>query len=112
MLQNGEIVMELSNNTKPNCFEIYFENYDYTIGNIINYEMYNTFFNSGEINSVSIKKLHPHDKHITMEVSVVSNTNPQENLIRMLTESCKTARQNIDAIKSEMKKMSMNDNEE
>lgn len=112
MLQNGEITIELSNNTKPNCFEVYFENYDYTIGNIINYEMYNTFFNSGEINSVSVKKLHPHDKHITMEVSIVSNTNPQENLIRMLTESCKSAQQIINGIKTEMKKMKMDETEE
>jgi DNA-directed RNA polymerase subunit L len=106
MLQNEEIVIELSNNTKPNCFEIYFENYDYTIGNIINQEMYNLFFNTGEIHSVSAKKTHPHNTYITMEVSIVSNTNPRENLIRMLSESCTSGRQIIKEIKGELEKMS------
>lgn len=112
MLQNGEITIEPSNNTKPNCFEIYFQNYDYTIGNILNQEMYNLFFNSGELNSVSIKKLHPHDEHITMEVSIVSNINPQENLIRMLTKSCKSSQNTIKLIKNELKRMTPSENEE
>jgi DNA-directed RNA polymerase subunit L len=105
-IQNGQFQIHSSNNTKPNCFDVYFENYDYTIGNILNQEMYQLFFNSGEIHSVSVKKLHPHDKHITMEVSIVSNNNPQENLIRMITESCRSAQNIIKGIQKEIKKMS------
>lgn len=105
MLESGEIVPELSNNTKPNCFEIHFKNYDYTIGNILNHEMYNAFFSSNQIYSVSIKKLHPHDNHITMEVSIVSNTNPQETLIRMLIASCERGYSNIKLIMKEIKKL-------
>ena len=105
-IQSGQFEIQPSNNTKPNCYDIYFENYDYTIGNIINQEMYNSFFNSEEIHSVCIKKLHPHDNHITMEVSIVSNDNPQENLIRMIAESCRSAQINIKSIKKELKKIS------
>lgn len=105
-IQSGQFEIQPSNNTKPNCYDIYFENYDYTIGNIINQEMYNSFFNSEEIHSVCIKKLHPHDNHITMEVSIVSNDNPQENLIRMIVESCRSAQINIKSIKKELKKIS------
>ena len=105
MLQNGEIAIEESNNTKPNCFEIYFENYDYTIGNILNQEMFNLFFNSDEIHTVSVKKLHPHDKHITMEVSIVSDSNPRENLTRMLIKSCESAKNIMTSIRNEFKKI-------
>jgi DNA-directed RNA polymerase subunit L len=107
MLSQGEIDIQPSNNTKPNCFEIYFKYYDYTIGNIINHQMYELFFNTNQIHSVSVKKLHPHDDYITMEVSIVSNTNPLDNLIRMLTESCETARIIVKSIKKELKKITI-----
>jgi len=109
MLNNDEVNIQLSNNTKPNCFEIYFKNYDYTIGNIINHQMYEQFFNTGQIHSVSVKKIHPHDDYITMEVSVVSDTNPRANLIRMLMEACETARSIIKSIKNSLKKIEQNE---
>jgi DNA-directed RNA polymerase subunit L len=136
-LENGNINIEESNNTKPNCFLIYFENkenvsnqdqeqeqindgeetkgeetkklerdsntnkgyvVDYTLGNIINHEMYENYFKSNKIHSVAIKKLHPHDDYITMEVSVVESQNAKENLIAMLSESCKKGKNTIKAI--------------
>jgi DNA-directed RNA polymerase subunit L len=105
MLTQGEIDIQPSNNTKPNCFEIYFKNYDYTIGNIINHQMYELFFKTDQIHSVSVKKIHPHDDYITMEVSIVSNTNPLDNLIRMLMESCESAKNIVNLIKKELKKI-------
>ena len=105
MLTQGEIDIQPSNNTKPNCFDIYFKNYDYTIGNIINHQMYDLFFNTDQIYSTAVKKLHPHDDYITMEVSIISNTNPLDNLTRMLIESCETAQNIIKSIKKELKKI-------
>jgi DNA-directed RNA polymerase alpha subunit/DNA-directed RNA polymerase subunit L len=106
LLQNGTIEIEESNNTKPNCFEINFEGYDYTIGNIINHEMYTKFFKeTDEIHSVSVKKLHPHNTYITMEVSVVNNTNAKDNLLRMLIESCQKGIDTIKFIRKELKKI-------
>jgi DNA-directed RNA polymerase subunit L len=105
MLTQGEIDIQPSNNTKPNCFDIYFKNYDYTIGNIINHQMYDLFFNTDQIYSTAVKKLHPHDDYITMEVSIISNTNPLENLTRMLIESCETSQNIIKSIKKELKKI-------
>ena len=112
LLAEGNIEIVPSNNTKPNCFEIYFKNYDYTIGNIINKEMFNLFFNSGQIHSVSVKKIHPHDDFITMEVSIVNNQSPQENLIRMLTEACNSAQNILKSIRNELKKLKKSQQEE
>ena len=105
MLSQGEIDIQPSNNTKPNCFDIYFKNYDYTIGNIINHQMYDLFFNTDQIYSTAVKKLHPHDDFITMEVSIISNTNPLDNLTRMLIESCESAQNIIKLIRKELKKI-------
>lgn len=109
MLTDGEVDIQPSNNTKPNCFEIYFKDYDYTIGNIINHQMYELFFNTEQIHSVSIKKIHPHDDYITMEVSIISNTNPHDNLLRMLIESCESAQIIVKSIKKELKKITTNE---
>lgn len=133
-LQNDNVNIEESNNTKPNCFLIYFENkenkpitqeetndgeetkgdetkgddyldsnqgyvVDYTLGNIINHEMYENYFKSNKIHSVAIKKLHPHDDYITMEVSLVESQNARENLIMMLVEACNQGKNTIKAIK-------------
>lgn len=104
MLINGEVDIEPSNNTKPNCFEIYFKDYDYTIGNIINHQMYELFFlKTEQIHSVSVKKIHPHDNYITMEVSIISDENPIENLIRMLVESCESAEIIVKTIRDKIK---------
>jgi DNA-directed RNA polymerase II subunit RPB3 len=111
MLEAGEITIEMSNDTKPNCYEIYFNNYDYTIGNIINHEMYTAFFSSGEIHSVSVKKIHPHDSHITMEVSLASGENVKENLTRMLMQSCRNGMRTINEIRREMKKITVDESE-
>ena len=110
-LRENRIDIQYSNNTKPNCYEIYFKNYDYTVGNIINHEMYNQFFTTNMIHSVSTKKIHPHDDYITMEVSMVSDSNPRDNLINMLIESCQKCKENIKNIKKEFNKMPMNKTE-
>lgn len=111
MLNQDEVDIQPSNNTKPNCFEIYFNNYDYTIGNIINHQMYEQFFKTEQIHSVSTKKIHPHDNYITMEVSIISDTNPRDNLIKMLIESCESAKSTIKLIKRELKKISVTNEE-
>lgn len=142
-LANGNVEIVESNNTKPNCFLIQFENkedkinvtqqpefndgeetkgpdtkindnlveydytldtkkgyiVDYTIGNIINHEMYENYFKTDRIHSVAIKKLHPHDDYITMEVSVVDSENAKENLISMLVNSCKQGKNTIKTIR-------------
>jgi DNA-directed RNA polymerase alpha subunit/DNA-directed RNA polymerase subunit L len=113
LLQRGTIEIEESNNTKPNCFEINYEGYDYTVANIINHEMYTKFFKeTSEIHSVSVKKLHPHNTYITMEVSVVNDSNAKNNLLRMLIESCQKGIDTIKFIRKELKKMVPNDQED
>jgi len=104
-LTQNNIDIQYSNNTKPNCYEIYFKNYDYTIGNIINHQMYEQFFTNNRIHSVATKKIHPHDDYITMEVSLVSDSKPRDNLISMLIESCETAKSIIKSIKKASKQI-------
>lgn len=112
-LQNGKIELNETNNTLPNYYEINFEGHDYTIGNIINHEMYELFFNSKnkQIHCVSTKKLHPHNSFITMEVSVINDNNAKDNLITMLIEACNSAKSILKNIKKTIKQ-NLSPNEE
>ena len=105
-LKNDEFEITQLNNTMPNYYGISLKNYDYTIGNILNHEMFELFFNSSnpQIHFVSTKKLHPHNDFITMEVSVINSDNSKDKLVAMLIQSCHSAKENIKLIKKQFKR--------
>lgn len=111
-IKNEEIQLNEMNNTLPNYYEINFEGYDYTIGNIINHEMYELFFNSKnkKIHCVSTKKLHPHNSYITMEVSLIDGDNAKDNLALMLIDSCESAKSILKNIKKTIKQTLSSEN--
>lgn len=43
-LEKDEIDIHASDNTVENCYDVILENEDYTIGNILNYELYTIFY--------------------------------------------------------------------
>jgi DNA-directed RNA polymerase subunit L len=50
-------------------------NEDYTIGNILNYELYKIFYTElKQLNYVGFKKLHPHDMDSILRLSLEDNT--------------------------------------
>ena len=71
-LTDGRIAIKKSDNLLPNCFDITLENEDYTLGNILNYELYQFY---GEIfDYVGFKKMHPHDTNSILKLSVIDKT--------------------------------------
>lgn len=70
VINEDTISIEKSNNLMHKSYDITLENEDYTIGNILNYELYEMFYKETNLlNYVGFKKLHPHDTSSIIRVA-------------------------------------------
>lgn len=75
LIETDEVKIERSDNVLENCYDVTLENEDYTIGNILNYELYRIFYTElKQINYIGFKKLHPHDSDSILRISVEDST--------------------------------------
>lgn len=77
MLEKDEVNIFASDNTLDNCYDVILENEDYTIGNILNHELYKTFYLESEskiLNYTGFKKMHPHDDDGILRLSFIEST--------------------------------------
>jgi DNA-directed RNA polymerase subunit L len=74
-LEKDEIDIHASDNTVENCYDVILENEDYTIGNILNYELYTIFYNDLKmLDYIGFKKMHPHDSDSIIRLSLTDKT--------------------------------------
>lgn len=73
-LQSNDNLINRVNNTMENCYEIVLENEDYTIGKIIEYVLYEKYFENDKVLTYCgfIKK-HPHDTDSIIRISFVDD---------------------------------------
>jgi len=75
LLEKNEVEIKRSDNLLENCYDITLVNEDYTIGNILNYEVYNIFYTDLKlVDYVGFKKFHPHDTDSILRLSLVDVT--------------------------------------
>jgi DNA-directed RNA polymerase subunit L len=75
ILQQDELKIKPSDNTLDNCYDVILENEDYTVGNILNYELYKIFYTEMKLlDYVGFKKLHPHDSDSIIRLSLTDKT--------------------------------------
>jgi DNA-directed RNA polymerase subunit L len=73
------IPITVSETTMENCFDITLENEDYTVGEILNYIIYETnFVKNKVITFCGFKKLHPHDSYSILRIAFVIGTSKME----------------------------------
>jgi DNA-directed RNA polymerase subunit L len=77
-----------SETTMENSFDIVLENQDYTIGKIIEYVLYNTYYlDEKKLTFCGFKKFHPHDDESIIRLAY--NSAVDKNLVRMhLNTAC------------------------
>ena len=69
-LDDDTIKIEESKNTMENCFDVMLINEDYTLGKVIEYFMYNHYFEQNQILSyVGFRKNHPHDNYSVLRLA-------------------------------------------
>jgi DNA-directed RNA polymerase subunit L len=61
LIEKDELEIRNSDNTLANSFDIVLENEDYTIGKILEFCLYNKFYETNILTFCGFKKLHPHD---------------------------------------------------
>jgi DNA-directed RNA polymerase alpha subunit len=89
LIEEDKIEIEKSNNTLDNCYDIILENEDYTLGNIINYELYEIFYKNYKIlKYVGFKKLHPHDTSSIIRLSFIDSENISKSKIKQILIEC------------------------
>jgi len=70
LIHSDEIEIKSSLNTMSNCYDIKLQNEDYTIGKLLEFILYEKFFEGTKILSfVGFKKFHPHDVESIIRVS-------------------------------------------
>jgi DNA-directed RNA polymerase subunit L len=75
-LDKDELEIIPSENTLDNCYDVTLVNEDYTIGNILNYELYSTFYlDMKTLDYVGFKKYHPHDNDSILRLSFSDKKN-------------------------------------
>lgn len=70
ILEEDKLIVKPSENTMENSYDVILENEDYTIGNILNSEIYGLFYLDNNIlEYVGFKKMHPHDTDSILRLS-------------------------------------------
>ena len=99
-LMQDEVEIKPSENTMENCYDITLENEDYTIGNILNYELYAIFYTDFKLlDYVGFKKLHPHDLNSLLRVALTDKTKSVSTVKTMLAKVIDEAITKIEGIK-------------
>jgi len=89
LIDTNELKIERSASTMQNCFDIYLENEDYTIGKIIEYVLYTKYFEGAQILSYcGFKKFHPHDNYSVIRVAY-KEPKDASSVVQILKESFK-----------------------
>ena len=95
-------VMEIkpANVTMENTYDVVLVNEDYTVGNILNFEIYDIYYNDlKRVSYVGFKKMHPHDNDSLLRVSIVEANLGKEFVKQMLKTVIKQVIENIQQIK-------------
>ena len=79
---DGDLLpVNIGNSTMENCYDIKLLDEDYTLGKIIEHELYNKYFETDKnMSFVGFKKFHPHDTESVMRVAYIDNV--EKNTIR------------------------------
>ena len=98
-IEHDEVTIIRSDNTLENCYDVILVNEDYTIGNILNYELFKIFYRDLKvINYVGFKKLHPHDTDSIIRISLEDKTKGISSIKTMIIAVIEEATKRIKGV--------------
>lgn len=99
LLEKDELKIDPSISTLENCYDVILDNEDYTVGVILNNELYETFYKKHEMLSyVGFKKMHPHDTDSIIRIAFNEQTSGKSAVKEILTAVIVDAVRTIDGI--------------
>jgi DNA-directed RNA polymerase subunit L len=100
VLDKDQIEIIPSDSTMDTSYDVILENEDYTVGNILNYELYDTYYRDfKKLTYVGFKKMHPHDTHSILRMAFTEPTAGKDTVRQMLAAVFETAFKEISHIK-------------
>ena len=100
ILDKDAIDIHPADSTIDACYDIILENEDYTIGNILNYELYDVYYRDlKKLSYVGFKKMHPHDTHSILRMGFTDATAGKDTARQMLAAVFEMAYKEIRHIK-------------
>lgn len=100
LLESDEMEIKPSATTMENCYDVILVNEDYTIGNILNAEIYEIYFTDlKKVSYVGFKKMHPHDSNSILRVSLTEANAGKEYVKQILKTTMNEVLSNINQIK-------------
>ena len=83
-----------------NTYDVVLVNEDYTVGNILNYEIYDIYYNDlKKVSYVGFKKMHPHDSDSLLRVAIIEPNLGKEFVKQILKTVISEVIKNIQQIK-------------
>lgn len=99
LLDKDELPIEPANNTLENCYDITLINEDYTVGTILNNELYETFYKEHKtLTYTGFKKLHPHDTNSLIRIAFSEPVSGKSAVKEILTTVIVDAVRKIESI--------------
>ncbi len=87
-IETGAFIVEPSDTTMDNCYNIVLEHEDYTLGKAIEYFLYDRYFNGDKrLSFCAFKKAHPHDDYSIIQVAYKTNVNVA-NIMQDVATAC------------------------
>jgi len=84
LIDSGALPVMLSETTMENCFDVILENEDYTIGKVLEYILYEKYYQGEKILTYcGFKKFHPHDADSTIRIAYLEPSDKQMVLQHM-----------------------------
>ena len=99
-IEENQLEIIQSDNTLENSYDVILVNEDYTIGNILNSELYKIFYTDLKvINYVGFKKIHPHDSDSILRISLINKSQGVSSIKTMLISVIEEAIKSIKGVK-------------
>lgn len=99
LLDKDELNIEKSDNTLENCYDVTLVNEDYTVGVILNNEIYETFYKEHKtLSYTGFKKMHPHDTDSLLRIAFIEPNSGKSAVKEILTAVMVDAVQKIESV--------------
>ena len=100
ILDKDELEIKPSDTTIETSYDVVLENEDYTIGNILNFEIYDLYYKDlKQLSYVGFKKMHPHDTHSTLRIAFIEPTAGKDTVRQILASVFEAAFKEISHVK-------------
>ena len=100
LIDEDKLEIKPANVTMENTYDVVLVNEDYTVGNILNYEIFDIYYNDlQKVSYVGFKKMHPHDSDSLLRVSIIEANLGKEYVKQMLKTVINEVIKNIQQVK-------------